>query len=119
MRSADLLRGSTIEAISASWRAAEPFPHLVFDDLVTPEALAAIPEPARGNYVLQERVSFTPMIETPHGPTQIELRIMFVRDGSRYRAVMPLGRMGRGLMMGVDHNKGLSWVGAAAVVVGE
>jgi hypothetical protein len=26
--------------------------------------------------------------------------------------------MGRGLMMGVDHNKGLAWVGAAAVVVG-
>lgn len=84
----------------------------------TPAALAAIPEASRGNYVLQERVSFTPLIDTPHGATQIELRIMFVRDGSRYRAVLPLGRMGRGLMMGVDYNKGLSWVGAAAVLVG-
>jgi hypothetical protein len=27
--------------------------------------------------------------------------------------------MGRGLMMGVDHNKGLSWVGAAAVLIDE
>ncbi len=27
---------------------------------------------------------------------------------------MPLVRMGRGKMMGVDHNQGLSWVGASA-----
>jgi hypothetical protein len=30
------------------------------------------------------------------------------------RAVLPLVRMGRGKMMGVDHNKGLRWVGASA-----
>ena len=28
--------------------------------------------------------------------------------------MLPLLRMGRGKMMGVDHNKGLSWVGASA-----
>jgi hypothetical protein len=47
---------------------------------------------------------------------------MMVRDGarvgtSRYRAVLPLIRMGRGKMMGVDYNKGLQWVGAAAGLV--
>jgi hypothetical protein len=64
--------------------------------------------------VLQERIDFTPVIETPHGPTKIEIRIMLVRDGDNYRAVLPLVRMGRGKMMGVDFNKGQAWVGAAA-----
>ena len=29
----------------------------------------------------------------------------------------PLLRMGRGKMMGVDHNKGLRWVGASAGLI--
>ena len=80
--------------------------------------IAAIPAIQRHLYVLQERVSFTPLIDTPHGPTQVEIRMMFVRDGDGYRFVMPLLRMGRGRMMGVDHNKGLRWVGASAALVG-
>ena len=67
--------------------------------------------------MLQRRVAFTPVIDTPHGPTQAEIRIMFVRDGDAYRAVMPLVRMGRGKMMGVDYNKGLDWVGASAALI--
>jgi hypothetical protein len=76
--------------------------------------IAAIPEAERGNYILQERVEFAPMIDTPHGGTQAELRIMLVRDGNEYKPVIPLVRMGRGKMMGVDHNKGLEYVGASA-----
>ena len=67
--------------------------------------------------MLQERVAFTPIIETPHGATQAELRLMLVREGHGHRLVMPLVRMGRGRMMGVDHNKGLSWVGASAALM--
>ena len=37
----------------------------------------------------------------------------------RLRAVSPLVRMGRGKMMGVDHNKGLRWVGASAGLVSD
>jgi hypothetical protein len=83
----------------------------------TDRDFAKIPPNARANYVLQRRVAFTPVIETPHGPTQAEIRIMMVRDGDGFRAVMPLVRMGRGRMMGVDHNKGLEWVGAAAALI--
>ncbi len=75
--------------------------------------LDAIPADQRANYMLQERLSFEPLIETPHGPTQAEIRIMYVWT-DRLRAVLPLVRMGRGKMMGVDHNKGLRWVGASA-----
>ena len=85
----------------------------------TDEQIAAIPAAERDQYILQERVSFTPVIDTPFGLTQAELRIMFVRDDDRYRAVLPLIRMGRGKMMGVDHNKGLDWVGASAAFMTE
>jgi hypothetical protein len=37
----------------------------------------------------------------------------------RLRPVLALVRMGRGRMMGVDHNKGLRWVGASAALVVE
>ena len=83
----------------------------------TDRDMAAIPHDARGRYILQRRVAFAPVIATPAGPTQAEIRIMFVRDGEALRAVMPLVRMGRGRMMGVDHNKGLEWVGASAALI--
>jgi hypothetical protein len=76
--------------------------------------IAKIPEAERHAYALQERVNFTPVIDTPAGPTQAELRIMLVLDGDDYRPVLPLVRMGRGQMMGVSHNKGLAFVGASA-----
>lgn len=77
-------------------------------------AIAAIPPGDRRNYILQRRVAFTPVIDTPHGATQAEIRIMLIDDAGRYRPIIPLVRMGRGTMMGVDHNKGLAWVGASA-----
>lgn len=78
--------------------------------------IAAIPLDERPNYILQERIAFEPLIETPHGRTQAEIRIMYVWT-DELRPVLPLIRMGRGRMMGVDHNKGLKWVGASAALI--
>jgi hypothetical protein len=83
----------------------------------TDAQLDAIPADQKRNYILQERMSFEPVIDTPYGGTQVEIRIMMVRDGDEYRALIPLLRMGRGKMMGVDHNKGLKWVGASAALI--
>ena len=80
----------------------------------TDAQIAAIPMRERKNYILQERINFTPVIDTPEGAAQAEIRVMYVRSGSGFRPVLPLLRMGRGKMMGVDHNKGLRWVGASA-----
>ncbi len=80
----------------------------------TDAQIAAIPLNERKNYILQERIHFTPVIETPEGAAQAEIRVMYVRHGRGFRPVLPLLRMGRGKMMGVDHNKGLRWVGASA-----
>ena len=81
----------------------------------TLEELKGIPETDRRGYLLQERVRFEPVIDTPHGMTQAEVRLMFVRpDGGAARPVISMVRLGRGLMMGVDHNRDQAWVGAAA-----
>jgi hypothetical protein len=76
----------------------------------------AIPPPKRSEYILQERLNFTPIVETPYGPTKVELRIMYVwLDG--LLPVLTIVRMGRGLMMGVDHNKNMAWVGSSAALI--
>lgn len=80
------------------------------------EQLRAIPSSERREYILQERLAFEPVIETPHGATQVEIRMMYIWT-DRLRPVLPLLRMGRGKMMGVDHNKGLRWVGASAAFI--
>jgi hypothetical protein len=77
--------------------------------------LAAIPPAQRSHYLLQERVTFVPVIETPFGPTQAEIRILYVwPDQGSLTPLISLVRLGRGPMMGVDHNRGQSWVGASA-----
>jgi hypothetical protein len=77
----------------------------------------AIPSGKRREYILQERLNFTPVIETPYGPTKAELRMMYIWL-KELTPVLIIVRMGRGLMMGVDHNKNMEWVGSSAGLVG-
>jgi hypothetical protein len=42
LRGLDLIRASTIEDLSVCWRTAEPFPHVVLDDLVPAGVLDAL-----------------------------------------------------------------------------
>ncbi len=82
----------------------------------TAEQVAAVPENQRAGYILQERVNFRPVIETPFGPTKAEIRVMYVWL-NELRPVNTIIRMGRGTQMGVDHNKGMEWVGGSAAFV--
>jgi hypothetical protein len=83
----------------------------------TDNDLNAIPAADRHNYLLQERVAFEPTIQTPHGPTQAEIRIMYLwPDGGDLQPAIALVRLGRGLMMGVDHNRDRQWVGSSAAL---
>jgi hypothetical protein len=71
-------------------------------------------EAAKGNgFVLQRRVNFRPVIETPYGKTKIEIRMMY-NWRETFDFVNIIVRSGRGAQMGVDFNKGLEWVGASA-----
>jgi hypothetical protein len=77
------------------------------------EDLAAIPAEKRSQFILQERMHFEPVVETPFGATKAEVRVMYIWL-EELLPVMTIIRMGRGLMMGVDHNRNMEWVGSSA-----
>jgi hypothetical protein len=79
----------------------------------TSEELAAIPQRKRSQYLLQERLDFEPLFQTPFGPTKAEARIMYIWTDT-LRPGPVLVRMGRGKMMGVDYNRDMEWVGSSA-----
>jgi hypothetical protein len=79
------------------------------------EQAAAVADPSQ--MILQERVDFAAPIQTPHGPTKAEIRIMYLWQNEGPQAVTALVRTGRGQQMGVDHNRNLSWVGASAAFI--
>jgi len=79
----------------------------------TKQDIAAIPAERRPYYILQQRMNFAPVIATPFGGTKAEVRVMYVWL-DELMPVMTIIRTGRGLMMGVDHNKNMEWVGASA-----
>jgi hypothetical protein len=80
--------------------------------------LKAIAAKDRHGYLLQERMRFEPLIATPHGMTQAEIRIMYVwpEGAAEMVPLTSLVRLGRGLMMGVDHNRNQEWVGGSAAL---
>jgi hypothetical protein len=77
------------------------------------QVLAADPE----QYILQEKVDFQAVIQTPEGPTKAEVRVMYLWMGESAVPVCTIVRTGRGKMMGVDQNKDLEWVGASAGLI--
>jgi len=82
------------------------------------EDVQAIPAERRGQYILQERLHFEPVIETPFGATKAEVRVMYLWL-EELMPVLTIIRTGRGLMMGVDHNRNMQWVGASAGLYAE
>jgi hypothetical protein len=80
--------------------------------------IAAVAPADRHGYLLQERMRFEPVIETPHGMTQAEVRVMYCwpEGAPEMIPAISLVRLGRGLMMGVDHNRNQHWVGGSAAM---
>lgn len=79
----------------------------------TKQDIESIPPEKHAEFILQERLHFEPVIDTPFGGTKAEIRMMYVWV-EELKEVLTIIRMGRGLMMGVDHNRDLEWVGASA-----
>jgi hypothetical protein len=78
--------------------------------------LDAIPEAERADYLLQEKITYAPVIATPDGPSKVEVRVMFLwpDEAAEPVAAMPLLRLSKGEMLGVDFNKNKTWVGSSA-----
>jgi hypothetical protein len=64
------------------------------------------------NYILQKKIEYVPLIETPDEKSKVEIRMMFIWD-KEPMLVNNLVRMSKGKMMGVDFNKNKTWVGSS------
>lgn len=83
---------------------------------VKPEDVARVPAEQRRGWVLQEKVTYAPAIRAPDGSeVKAEVRVMLLRppDAASLTPALHLVRLSRGKMLGVDQNKGLSWVGGS------
>ena len=75
--------------------------------------LEAIQDPE--NYILQRKVQYAPVVQTPSQPAKIEIRLLMLWEpgAARPEVVTNLVRLSKGEMVGVRYNKGRSWVGGS------
>jgi hypothetical protein len=80
---------------------------------VTKEAVEQIPDPE--NWILQRKVQYANVIETPEEPAKCEIRIFYFWPPGAERpvAVCNLSRLSKGKMIGVRYNKDKTWVGGS------
>ncbi len=76
----------------------------------SPERVRSLANPQ--DFILQRKVDYAPVIETPDDPAKAEVRMMFVWK-DRPRLINNLVRLSKGKMMGVDFNKDRTWIGAS------
>ena len=69
----------------------------------------------RENYILQKKVRYEPVIETPGDPAKCEVRMLMLWEHGQpsARIVNNLVRLTKGAMVGVKYNKDKDWVGAS------
>jgi len=82
----------------------------------TIQDMHSVPMDQRAQWVLQEKIDYTPAFESVNGdPVKIEVRVMFARPEGEEKMTMLLNliRLSRGKMMGVDFNHNLDWTGAS------
>ncbi|HEX4375004.1 MAG TPA: hypothetical protein VHZ50_16990 [Puia sp.] len=78
---------------------------------VTQNDLDKIKDPE--NWILQQKVKYADIIQTPDIPAKVEIRMMYIwKDGdARPKLAINLSRMSKGKMIGVRYNKDKEWVG--------
>jgi len=82
---------------------------------VTEDDIKKITDPH--NWILQKKVKYADVIQTPDIPAKAEIRIFyFWKDGAaRPVATNNLARLSKGKMIGVRYNKDKEWVGGSLV----
>lgn len=65
------------------------------------------------NYLLQRKVEYAPVVESPDGLVKCEIRLLYIWPpaAKHPKLVAGLARLSRGEMIGVDFNKNKDWVG--------
>jgi hypothetical protein len=82
---------------------------------LTPEDIKKVTDPQ--NWILQRKVKYADVIETPDIPAKAEIRIFYFwpEGASRPVATHNLGRLSKGKMIGVRYNKDKEWVGGTII----
>lgn len=80
---------------------------------VTKEDIDKVTDPE--NWILQQKVKYADIIETPDGKAKAEIRLFyFWKEGwARPKAVHNLSRLSKGKMIGTRYNKDKTWVGGS------
>jgi hypothetical protein len=80
---------------------------------VTHEDIENVKDPE--NWILQRKVKYADVIETPDMPAKAEIRMMYLwkDDWARPRPAINLSRLSKGKMIGVRYNKDKEWVGGS------
>lgn len=78
---------------------------------VTADDILNITDPE--NWILQEKVSYEPVIQSPDDGVKAEIRLLYLwPDGdTKPTLAINLARLSRGKMIGVRYNKDFDWVG--------
>jgi hypothetical protein len=78
---------------------------------VKQEDIDAIPDPE--NWILQQKVNYADVIETPDGNAKAEIRLFYFwkKEWKRPLAVHNLARLSKGKMIGTRYNENENWVG--------
>ncbi len=78
---------------------------------VTPADIDAVKDPE--NWILQRKVKYADVIETPDGKAKAEIRLFYFwkNEWPRPIAVHNLARLSKGKMIGTRYNKNKEWVG--------
>lgn len=74
---------------------------------------ASMTDPA--NWIMQEKVTYAPCVETPDGVAKAEIRLFYFWDKptQKYIATLNLCRLSKGKMIGVNFNQTATWVGGS------
>lgn len=82
---------------------------------VTKEDVDKIPVTERGNYILQKKVTYEPILQAPNEPVKAEIRMlmMWPKEAPKPFVVNNLVRLSKGKMVGVKYNRDKDWVGGS------
>lgn len=72
--------------------------------------------PDKQNYLLQRKVAYEPVVQSPDGLVKCEIRLLYIwpTGEARPQLLAGLSRLSRGEMIGVDFNKDKDWVGGTS-----
>jgi hypothetical protein len=80
---------------------------------VTKNDIESLTDPA--NWMLQKKVTYAPVIQTPTTPAKVEIRLLYLwEDGAaRPFPAINIARLSKGKMIGVRYNQNETWVGGS------